>query len=597
MLLKEKRSDFLNTALQFLRNNERKVLAYTAVCILVVTLIGGYLYAVGGLKPVFDSVTKKLYEATGFHLYNDFIVYVRNLDNYIGGLRSNPEKIAIDIQFVDFQRLAYARERALTTGLFEFGEEDYVPAQIHHKNQTVDVRLRLKGDAADHLGEKWSFRINVRGNNSLFGMDEFSIQAPETRNNLYEWIFHEAIKREDIISLRYDFIDVTINGEHKGIYALEEHFDKVLIEHNNRLEGPILKFNEDLVWADRAQDLTFPPTYFTGLQSELSSNIDVFNKNTILADSRLYDQFLEGKDLLESFRTGNLPAHQVFDVNKMAKYIAIADLMGAPHALYWNNLRFYYNPVTSLLEPIGFDADAGEQISKLTGTGKPIGLDSEKPLDSNNLIEKMFWDPAFFSVYNQELERISQDAYLDDLFSEITDALQEKTRILHKDYVDYYFSKDILYNNRNVIRKALNPAKGLFAHFNRKTPDGRIILEVGVIQSMPLEILSVSLNDSELFTPARQLILLNAKSSGTVQYENVEFVLPEGFEWSEQHIADLRLNYRILGTSRLRNESIFPWSHLSENFPTTDFMRQEPNVNEFDFLLVDDNTEIGRAHV
>ena len=77
-------------------------------------------------------------------------------------------------------------------------------------------------------------------------MKEFSIQHPKTRNYVYEWLFHEALKREDLLSLRYEFIDVTLNGKDLGTYALEESFEKRLIEHNGYREGPIVRFNEDL---------------------------------------------------------------------------------------------------------------------------------------------------------------------------------------------------------------------------------------------------------------------------------------------------------------------------------------------------------------
>jgi len=36
-----------------------------------------------------------------------------------------------------------------------------------------------------------------------------------------------------------------LNGQDMGVYAFEEHFDKLLIESNNRREGPIVKFSEN----------------------------------------------------------------------------------------------------------------------------------------------------------------------------------------------------------------------------------------------------------------------------------------------------------------------------------------------------------------
>ena len=45
-------------------------------------------------------------------------------------------------------------------------------------------------------------------------------------------------------------------------------------------------------------------------------------------------------------------------------FLAIADLWGGWHVLRWHTLRFYGNPVTRKLEPIGFDANAAEMWYK-----------------------------------------------------------------------------------------------------------------------------------------------------------------------------------------------------------------------------------------
>ena len=43
------------------------------------------------------------------------------------------------------------------------------------------------------------------------------------------------------VSLRYEFVDVVVNGVYKGVYALEEGFNKRLIENSNKREGPIIR--------------------------------------------------------------------------------------------------------------------------------------------------------------------------------------------------------------------------------------------------------------------------------------------------------------------------------------------------------------------
>ena len=53
------------------------------------------------------------------------------------------------------------------------------------------------------------------------GMRKFVLMNPKVRYGLYDWLGHELMKHEDLISLRYKFINVSLNGEDKGIYVLE----------------------------------------------------------------------------------------------------------------------------------------------------------------------------------------------------------------------------------------------------------------------------------------------------------------------------------------------------------------------------------------
>ena len=64
---------------------------------------------------------------------------------------------------------------------------------------------------------------------------------PHSRGKISEWVYHQFEKEEGLISLNFDFVDVTINGDHIGIYTLEEHFRKHVIERNRHIEGIIFK--------------------------------------------------------------------------------------------------------------------------------------------------------------------------------------------------------------------------------------------------------------------------------------------------------------------------------------------------------------------
>jgi hypothetical protein len=556
----------LITARQF-RHNKIK---YLVVMLLYTLLAFGFGYFVHRSGFTFGDLYRSLERDTSF------------IPKRVQAMLARPDidRITIDIKHEDFMRLAYQREIALNAGILISSSEDFVPASIGYGDQSVNVELRLKGDFADHLDtDKWSFRIRVKGDNTLFGMKQFSIQHPQTRNYIYEWIYHQALTREGVIALRYQFINVTLNGKDLGIYALEEHFEKRLVEYNQLREGPIVRFNENIRWQQR---FPYPNSDPNGDSSFLAADIDTFQTSQMLSDPSSYAQHIQAIHLLESFRRGELETSDVFDIQRLARFFAINDLIGGQHSTFWGNLRFYYNPITSRLEPIGFDADSGRPIKALSmGRGPDAG-----PM----LFEEIFNDPLFFQEYVKTLERISEPDYLNTLLAELDDELENNLNVVYSEFPDFSYSEDVFYQNQRFIEAQLNPTKGLHAYYHESSGE-QIELELGNIQPMPVEVLSVSYQDSILFQPVQPIVLPEtpAVQSEPVDFRIVRFTLPEDFVWSKTIIQDLKVNYRLVATSRMRQEAVFPWSYLAESFVDDDFIRQEPNVHKFDFLVVDDS--------
>ncbi|MFQ5825647.1 MAG: CotH kinase family protein, partial [bacterium] len=506
-------------------------------------------------------------------------------------MKADPEHITIDIKHKDFQKLAYKRNIAWAKGILITNSDDYVPAKIRYKNKTIKVKIRLKGDNIDHLeGDKWSFRVKIKGEETLFGMKIFSLQHPKTRSYIYEWLFHQALKREDILSPRYKFIDVDINGKNYGIYALEEHFEKRLLEHNQLREGPILKFNEDLFWEEILQQgRRLRRTKRIGSGSFFSSHVDAFQTKKLLSDSLTCKSYIKSINLLEAFRKGVLKTSEVFDIPKLAKYFAIVDLMSAWHGSQWINKRFYYNPITSLLEPIGFDGyfEGGGKIPiKFLITKLP----SRGGIHDNKYLPLIFEDMKFYREYIKALERMCKPSYLDKMFSDLKVELQQNLNIIHSQYPYFHFSIGSFRQNQHYIKTILNPVKGMHAYLH-KVFDNHIELELGNIQSMPIEVLTVSYGDSIIFQHMQEIILKALNPQKPVQYRNFSFKFPQGFVWSDTVITGLKVNYRILGTSRERYVNVYQRSHLDENFVKNDFIRQGPNIDKFKFLIFDESTK------
>lgn len=368
------------------------------------TQLAVYVYSKGTNKVFFDDLLIKriqLLENTPFQA----------------------EKLYLDIESNQWQKIINKRDEALKNGLLQSNEDDWIKAYLRDSENAspIKIKARLKGDWLDHLkGDKWSFRIKISSDRAWKGINTFSLHTPKARYFLHEWLLHQFWEKEDVLTTRYDFIELMINEESKGIYAYEEHFAKQLLESRHRREGPIVKFNEDGFWASYARQLENHGFISYNNQHSgqrlANAKIDAFQSTQIQADANLMSQFHQAQLLLSQFRNGDLPPEEVFDLKRMAIYYAGCDLFNAYHGIVWHNQRYYYNPIIGKLEPIGFDGFGSKPSARYhflgEGALQPIALESE------SLFAYLLQDTKFVQLYIKALEKYSSPDYWDAFWSE-----------------------------------------------------------------------------------------------------------------------------------------------------------------------------------
>jgi hypothetical protein len=343
--------------------------------------------------------------------------------NYLGALmRPAPvEEVALDIKFKHLHRLHQKREEALRQRVLLAQDDDEVPATVTHAGRTVPVSLRLKGDWADHFAsDKWSFRIRVKNGDHLFGMRRLSLQAPETRGFHTEIFFQQHLRDEGVLGLRYFFVDLTVDGSHIGLMAVEEHFGKELLESQERREGVIVRFDESTMWENVVSAGAFGP-----FDDYHNASIKAFGSGKIERSPKLAAEREVAIGLLRAFVEGTLAASQVFDVELMARFLAVAEIWRVNHGLHWHNLRYYLNPLTSRLEPVGFD---GNLQTHYVGPGLVTQAQEQ------DFIPRILEDPEIRGAFVSALRRISNEALEGDLIARMQEIERTQLAILHREY-------------------------------------------------------------------------------------------------------------------------------------------------------------------
>ncbi|RMG42342.1 MAG: hypothetical protein D6719_06595 [Candidatus Dadabacteria bacterium] len=540
---------------------------------------------------VFSGLVLWFYAYSFIKYDNGIVEAAERISRVARGLMHRPEELALDIKFKHFQKILKKRKEALENHLLLTSSEDFVPATITRGSKKVRVKIRLKGDWVDHLkGKKWSYRVKVRDGQTLFGLREFSLQHPATRNYIYEWVFHKMLAHEGLIALKYTFLKLKINGEDKGVYALEGHFDKYLLESNNRREGPILRFNEGVFWDEHARHIKearsisnpenfVPPASVTELRDRRyarTSIIDAFNMKRLRQDPQLFEEFLAAHDLLEAYRLNKLPASKVFDLKLMARYFAVLEIMGAHHSSRWHNMRFYYNPVTALFEPVGFDGNSGRVIEDILAESYKSDLD--------DIRARIFSDKEFLKLYMQSLERLSKKEYLDKFLKANKKEIDYHLQTLQAEFPSVGFTGRVLYMNQSRIRRIIDPTRAAVAYLKKKE-EGQIHLQVGNFHTLPVELVGIKDKDGLVAAVNKNdAFLAGTDFSSPVKYQSREFKIIE-----EPKSAALKLIYKIYGTTKIYQQEIFPYRYFDPQRFKLAVAAKLPNFDEFSCLKEESN--------
>ena len=499
--------------------------------------------------------------------------------NYIKSQFVQSSLISLDIKHKNLLKIKNTRDNAKEKGYLISKSSDWVSGIGTYGDKKLKYQIRLKGLLSDHWDygdDLWSYKLKIKGDKTLFGMKSFALQHPRVRNYMDEWYFLKMSSYSGLIAPRFIFSPLSINGKRYPTYSIEELFGKRLIENNKKREGPIFMISDKKIFNETF--IQYP-------------TISFYQENYYLKKPEGKKLLRRTQRLLNSYYADELKASEVFDINLFAKAFALADLFGHDHSVLSQNMRFYMNPVTGLIEPIPFD---NEYILRLKDSGmmgehykhnvfnkeqiveNPVFYSIGNGLDSlyavnRRLINKLFLDPQFSKEYIKSLESISKKDWLDDFFISTEKEAQRNLSILHKSYPWYEFrKKGILYKNQNYIKSKLYPESSLLA-FEEGSINNNGIFNVKIANkhSLPIEVLGISDRSGKVIKkPIKNNFLSNrpnlcieydnclSKKLASLEYETFSFDINSlNFDLIKE--SGLTVVSRIIGTSKTTIDNVF----------------------------------------
>ena len=473
------------------------------------------------------------------------LIYDKSVDeNFISGLNYVADTIKIYIPKENFILLNKMREDAIK-GIKDF---KYVDAKILVMNDTSKMKIKLKGDRKIHFNKNigWSFRIKSK--NLIYkNLKAFSLHHPGTKNYIYEWIYHKLLKEEGIHNLNYTFLNVNVNGENWGVYALEEFISQEYYKNNSLSESAVYRFIEDFGF--HYSDVPLFKPFKGSYKKNDTSKMNISN----------------AIKLMSGFRKKHLKVSDVFDAEKMAKLFAIQDVFGFQHGSVSKSIRFYFNPVSQRLEPIGYDGhfgcDGGNSYLSIEFpfSNKSWHSDHDKEwfslfFNSSNL------DTNFISYYLKALEKYSSHNYIDSFLNRNEYEIKKGLGLIFQNYPPLYdhighfgpekFKYDSSFAKHKIthVIQKINPNKAIHSYVSDLN-DELITLEISNIQYFPIKIMGlITMNQDTLYPKINKVV----KFSDKYNFEKFHFKT-KGVPYN---LKKIKVFYRLIGSSKALNTSI-----------------------------------------
>ena len=419
--------------------------------------------------------------------------------------------------------------------------------KIQNNNENYQAKIRIKGVRPIHWQDKRasSYKIDLIGEKRLWGLEEFSVQKPITKNYAYEFLFHKLLKKTNNLYLKYFLTNLYFNDEDRGVYAVEESFSKELLERQKKRNGPIFSLIEDIgEWYPNVNYELYSESYWLKEYPELTES--AFS---------ILNQVKENNDI-------NFENH--FDMDKWASYFAVIDLLGAYHGSLPKSARLYYNPTTSKFEPIGYDAHLGAgNFSNF------ILADLLQEIRSNciYICEERDWyfkffklkdgqlNPNFLEKYINYLKLYSSDSFIEEFLDEISDELNDFNlsiyaenskvdKVSRKGLGPYLYDEQVLYDRAQLIKSRIESIKIDNLKFSLKNEK---LFFKDNYSNFPLKITTNNCDDntnSVFYLAGNMTIDWNTNCNEIlIGKDNVSFFLKEDITMSKKKIVDISKDF------------------------------------------------------
>lgn len=408
--------------------------------------------------------------------------------------------LTANIDFEAYNQILGEREAAIQQGVLFPQDSTYVSAEIQQGDQPVSVWIRLLPGSAAHLGtnDKWNFELLTRDDALLSGMSHANLIDPADNSWLNQWAFLESLRLEGLPVAEYQFANLVLNGDDKGIYALQESPGPLLSSAEDDLGSVVLGYDAEPLleaistFGDVGSAAADPVSNVASSDPRFLQVAEI-DDPLVTEDDLLSQQADRATALLRGLQSGELAASQVFDAEQYGRFLALVDLWGAGDALSPFNLTYVYDSQNDFLQPIVTNAN---------------------PLDGDYRVPPaaMYQDPAVQAAYASFAAKYSDPLYLADLRGAIESDYVSLEQSLASESGDTPLWNELA-ARQEQLRLSLRPTQPVIAQLGSPALAQDAIIRVHIANTLnfPLEILGFDI-DGATFLDSNPAWLIDGES-------------------------------------------------------------------------------------
>ncbi|MEZ4753943.1 MAG: CotH kinase family protein [Bdellovibrionota bacterium] len=263
----------------------------------------------------------------------------------------------------------------------------YQSADFRIEDKIYQASARFRGDSINHWAfPQKSWRVRFKKGKDYEGMPLLNLTVPRVETQFANWLGYELGNRiGGLLVPRAELVHFRLNRKFDGVRMLLEQPDQDFLINRNLATGKI--YNGDIDSSQIYGNVPRKPLYkdYSAWKLDVPGDEESPYPAEMIKLVKLIKDSDNPYEFFYSFR-------DLMDVQALASYMALLEIVGSVHVDETHNGKFYFNPSSGKFQPIVWDT-----VAYLWKNQKAIDL------GSNSLFRKALSIPEIRELKDQVL--------------------------------------------------------------------------------------------------------------------------------------------------------------------------------------------------